>query len=250
MASPEAVTSSIQTDVQVRPVSKALPGAADLNELLESQGIALKVRRRQRVAAGSPDMVFYVKSGLLVLCANASSERRQLLSLLYPGDVFSMDQAPPLDGIDLIAMTDCELIRLRRSAVEQDPQEALVLDRYMAECTFNMYARATLHIARLASLPSEPRVAAFILELALRMGRVSNDQVSCDLPLSRTDIADYLSLNADTLSRIMTRLKERGTIATIGRSRTIVKSVKRLCEEVPVCVATMALHSQGQTEAD
>jgi len=224
-------------------------GRPALPELLEGHGIAMKVRRRQRITFASSDQIYVVQSGLLVLSANAGSDRRQLLCLLYPGDVFSPAQAPPLDGIGMIAMTDCELSRLRASAFEQDQEATLLINRYIAESTSSMHARAMLHIARLSSLPSETRVAAFLLELALRLGRVSNDQVSCDLPLSRSDIADYLSLNADTLSRIMTRLKERGTIATIGRSRTIVKSVKKLCQDVPVCAATMALHAQQQLEA-
>lgn len=121
-------------------------------------------------------------------------------------------------------------------------EEACKLEAFLAARTADLHARANLHIARLASLSSEARVAAFLLELALRTGRVTNDTVTCDLPLSRCDIADYLSLNADTLSRIMTRLKTRGSVATIGRSRAIVKSIKRLCKEVPICRATVALH--------
>lgn len=248
MALPQAANSMIETEA-LPDRTKPRPVASTIADTLARRGVVVKARRRQRLAISGTDQVFVVKTGLLVMSANASSDRRQLLTLLYPGDVFSMDLAPPLEGIGLIAMTDCDLIRIRRSALDDSPEEARRFDEYVAESASRLHARAALHIARLASLSSESRVAAFILELALRMGHVANDQVSCDLPLSRCDIADYLSLNADTLSRIMTRLKERGAIATVGRSRTIVKSIKRLCQEVPVCAATIALHGQGEVVA-
>jgi len=245
MALPQAGTSTIKTETHPDG-ARPRPGASTISDTLLRRGVVVKARRRQRLTISGTDQIFVVKNGLLVMSANASSERRQLLTLLYPGDVFSMDLAPPLEGVGLVAMTDCDLIRIRRSALGDFPEEARRFDEYIADSASRLHARAALHIARLASLSSESRVAAFILELALRTGHVTNDQVSCDLPLSRCDIADYLSLNADTLSRIMTRLKERGAIATVGRSRTIVKSIKRLCQELPVCAATIALHSQGE----
>jgi CRP/FNR family transcriptional regulator, anaerobic regulatory protein len=217
-----------------------------MEEIFATHGVAMRARRRQRLVMGSKrsDVIYLLKSGLLVLSANGSGDRRQLLAILYPGDVFSMALVPPLDGVGVVAMTDCELVRMRPSALEDSPRELRELDAFMGQRTAELHARSILHIARLASLSSESRVAAFILELALRTGQVVNDTVTCDLPLSRSDIADYLSLNADTLSRIMTRLKSRGAVATVGRSRAIVKSVKRLSKEVPICAATLALHGQ------
>ena len=210
----------------------------------------MRARRRQRLVMSSKrsDIIYVVKSGVLVLSANGGSGHRQLLAILYPGDAFSMALAPPLDGVGVVAMTDCDLIRMRRSALEDFPSEMQELEAFLQQRTAELHARSILHIARLASLSSESRVAAFILELALRTGQVVNDTATCDLPLSRSDIADYLSLNADTLSRIMTRLKSRGTVATVGRSRAIVKSIKQLCKEVPICSTTLALH--GYAELD
>ncbi len=219
-----------------------------MEEIFATHGVAMRARRRQRLVMGAKrsDVIYLLKSGLLVLSANGSGDRRQLLTILYPGDVFSMALVPPLDGIGLVAMTDCELSRMRPSALDDSPKELREFDALLGERTAELHARSILHIARLASLSSESRVAAFILELALRTGQVVNDTVTCDLPLSRSDIADYLSLNADTLSRIMTRLKSRGAVATVGRSRAIVKSVKRLSKEVPICAATLALHGRAE----
>lgn len=214
---------------------------------LERHGTTIKARRRQRISssAGQEDYAYFIKSGVIALAANSDGEQRHILTILYPGDVLTMGLAPPLEGVAFVAMTDCVLVRLARSALDGQPDQVCMLDAIIADRTSQLHARASLHIARLANLPSEERVAAFLLELGLRTGRVANDSVTCDLPLSRCEIADYLSLNADTLSRIMTRLKARDVLATVGRSRAIVKSVKRLCKEVPMCRSIVALHSNA-----
>lgn len=218
-------------------------GELPIHEILVTQGVAVKARRRQRISVdfNNSDTVYFVKSGLLILNSVCSGERQQPLTIFYPGDFFYVDLVPPFSAAELVAMTECDLIRIRRSTLEPSGA-AETLEKALGTHAANMFARSNLHIARLAALSSETRVAAFILELSLRMGQMVNDTVTCDLPLTRNDIADYLSLNADTLSRIMTRLKARGTVATIGRSRAIVKSVKKLCREVPICRATMVLH--------
>lgn len=215
-----------------------------LEEVLATHGVAVKARRRQRLPVDfkNPDTLYYIKSGLLILNSVCAGERQQPLSIFYPGDFFMVDLVPPFASADLIAMTEADLVRLRQSSVAHAPADLRTLDKALSKQTADMFARSNLHIARLSALSSESRVAAFILELGLRTGQVVNDTVTCDLPLSRNDIADYLSLNADTLSRIMTRLKARGVVATIGRSRAIVKSVKKLCRDSPICSATMVLH--------
>ena len=220
-----------------------LNGKNPVDGILKAHGTAIKARRRQRLSVDfdNPDTIYFVKSGLLILNSVCSSERQQPLTIFYPGDFFYLELVPPFAAADLIAMTECDLIRIRRSSLS-DAEDADALDAALGRQAASMFARSNLHIARLAALSSETRVAAFILELGLRTGQVVNDTVTCDLPLTRNDIADYLSLNADTLSRIMTRLKARGTVATIGRSRAIVKSIKKLCRDVPICQATMELH--------
>lgn len=253
MAPAEAGTSSIALAAQqssASPAEKKIPRAS-FDAVLTRQGVDMNLRQRQRIASDdSSQTYFFVRKGLLVLCANATAEPRQILALLYPGDAFCFAEAPPLGDVELVAMMDSGVTRIRRSALTSEANETELFDEFVARSARDLHARATLHIARLSTLQSESRVAAFLLEMGLRMGRVSGDQIVCDLPLTRCDIADYLSLNADTLSRIMTRLKDRGTIATIGRSRTIIKSIRQLCQDIPICGATIAIHQKGPVAVD
>jgi CRP/FNR family nitrogen fixation transcriptional regulator len=68
--------------------------------------------------------------------------------------------------------------------------------------------RAQEHLLVLGRQNSVERVAAFLLEMSQRQGGLPQ----VELPMSRTDIADYLSLTIETVSRVLSRLKQKGVI--------------------------------------
>jgi CRP-like cAMP-binding protein len=61
------------------------------------------------------------------------------------------------------------------------------------------------------------RVSAFVLEMAERSPAHGSGQIA--LPMSRYDIADYLALSVETVSRAFTQLRQRGAIALAGAHR-------------------------------
>jgi hypothetical protein len=58
-----------------------------------------------------------------------------------------------------------------------------------------------VHTAIVGGLSGEDRVVSFLIELTLRLGTPAAAGITFTVPLSHTEIADYLALNADTLSR-------------------------------------------------
>jgi CRP/FNR family nitrogen fixation transcriptional regulator len=68
--------------------------------------------------------------------------------------------------------------------------------------------RAQEHLLVLGRQNSVERVAAFLLEMSERQGGLPQ----VELPMTRTDIADYLGLTIETVSRVFSRLKQKGVI--------------------------------------
>jgi CRP-like cAMP-binding protein len=106
------------------------------------------------------------------------------------------------------------LRRLRASAVE----ERLGLDRIFAQ-SLRRYVAAQVKATRsrltvLGSLSAFERLAAFLLEMSRRLA-TSTD---VELPMDRTDIADYLGLTIETVSRSLTELRCQGAIMVKGGS--------------------------------
>jgi CRP-like cAMP-binding protein len=201
------------------------------------------------LAAGKAEAVYIVRTGLLVLQANAPGKHRQLLALHYPNDIFRASFAPPLPAVALSAASASEAWRLPADTFETllgtEPELGLHLNRQLAE----QHARALLHVATIGALSGEERVASFLIELGLRIGARCANGLSFEVPLSRTDIADYLALNADTLSRITSRLKTKGLVAQTGRCRVLLPNWDGLCALSPVTGAVVALHGGAAADA-
>jgi DNA-binding transcriptional regulator YhcF (GntR family) len=87
----------------------------------------------------------------------------------------------------------------------------------------------------------EQRVVTSVIELALCTGVRSPGGVVFEMPFSRKDIADYLGLNPDTLSRIMSRLKAAGLIGYSERSRMVVRDLAALAARSPAAKSLIEL---------
>ena len=154
---------------------------------------------------------YQVVSGCLRLSKLLPDGRRHVLAFAFPGDfIGSIEQAEHDATAEALAPTT--LARFPRR------QLAAVAERDLAAC--NLLRRlAVAHLAAaqargmvLARLSAAERVASFLLELA---GRGSSGDVVA-VPMTRTDIGDYLGLTIETVSRTFTQFKARGFIAAVG----------------------------------
>jgi CRP/FNR family transcriptional regulator len=218
---------------------------------LESEASVLQFRRRQRVrlAFNELDSFYLIRSGVLALHAIMRGKRRLLLGILYPGDVFQTSSAPPVGDVALMAATASDVLYLVSKSFEQfalaKPEIARSLNRRLAQ----QQARLAMHILALGALSGEERVAGLLIELALRLGTPVPGGTAFDVPLSRTDMADYLALNPDTLSRCMSRLGAKGVLERAGRSRMVIRSWRALGRECPIAEPLRALHGTERLNA-
>jgi hypothetical protein len=102
-----------------------------------------------------------------------------------------------------------------------------------AQC-MNQLARANIHQLMIGRLETEARVASFILGLALRAIREDTSEISVALPMSRTDIANYLVINCDTLSRTMMRFCDCGLLERENRHAIRVTDLDALRKKSPL----------------
>lgn len=213
----------------------------------EPDGVLIRTRRHQRLSvAVEGETVYLVRSGVLALHATTPANRRQILSILFPGDLFRSAFAPPLPDVALTAVAPGELIRVRWSTIEAHlAREPALCSRFISQLAIGQ-AREALHSAIIAGLSGEQRVASFLIELALRIGRSTGAGMTFELPLARADIADYLALNADTVSRIMSRLKVKGHITLHKRGHALTRNFEALCGESPIGKTLIEMHRQWQ----
>jgi CRP/FNR family transcriptional regulator, nitrogen fixation regulation protein len=180
-------------------------------------GAAMHFERNSEIyGEGEPaDYVYKVLSGTVRTSKVLSDGRRQIGAFYLPGDTFGLE-VDEEHSFCAEAMSDASVLVVKRSAVTAEAQRDGRVARELWASTARELARAQSHLTLLIKSAQE-RVATFLLEMADRVP----DAAGIELPMSRQDIADYLGLTIETVSRTLTQLESKAAIA-LPRSRHIV----------------------------
>jgi CRP/FNR family transcriptional regulator, anaerobic regulatory protein len=207
---------------------------------IEPYVVKIPARRRQKIAIpdAGDETLYYVRRGILLTHAEFPVGRSTVLSILYAGDVFSPLSMPGLPGVKLTCAADgAEVWRLRGAALSRVASTDSSVERFISRRLAEQSSRLALHNVLIAGLEGYERVVALITELAQRIGARSPAGITVDMPLSRTELAGYLALNADTVSRIFSRLRSEGVIAKGGHGRIILRDLRALEGRLPASLA-------------
>ena len=183
--------------------------------LCDSELIALsEIGRHKRVAKGTVvtwagddnGMCANIVSGALKLLKSTPDGREQAVGLLFEGD-FVGQPFVKTNEITAIALADTELCYYPRGQFERVMADRPKLERALLERTMRSLNESRDRQLTLARLGARARIAGFLADLLRAAGK---NEVN--LPMSRGDIADYLGLTIETVSRQFTELKSAGLI--------------------------------------
>ena len=155
-----------------------------------------------------------VISGGLKVQKSLSDGRTQSVCFLYPGEFFGL----PLhrrQAFSATAFDDTELCLLPRPALNRIMERHPDFERRLFRVIEDQLAAASEHLLLLGRKSAIERVASFLLDLQLRATRRGATDGPIGLPLTRLEIADYLGLTIETVSRCFTRLRQNGVVETL-----------------------------------
>jgi CRP/FNR family transcriptional regulator, anaerobic regulatory protein len=227
--------SARQIDLRGAKVSRA-------SEETCAQGEPLRLRPQQRVSLPSGDRVVVLREGMIAVDAMPAKGKLQVLDFLVPGDVISACTVLPAPRVSLRAITSASLAALEPPATDHAPSAHGYWMFLVTRC-FNQLARVNVHQLMIGRLETEERVASFILALALRSFQGDATRIPVPLPMSRDDIANYLVMNCDTLSRIMMRFCESGLLERESRHSICVTDLEELKRRSPMSTLISAVFS-------
>jgi len=161
------------------------------------------------------EYLYRVISGSVRSYKILSDGRRQVGGFYLPGDIFGLEFADE-HTLSAEAVTDAKVLVIRRSAITALSDRDPAIARGLFVLTGRELKRTQDHVLLLVKSAQE-RVASFLLEMASRASSGS----SIELPMSRQDIADYLGLTIETVSRTLTHLENAAAIE-VPTSRRIV----------------------------
>jgi CRP/FNR family transcriptional regulator, nitrogen fixation regulation protein len=143
-----------------------------------------------------------------------SDGRRQIGAFHLPGDVFGLESGAA-HRLAAEAIIDTTVRLVKRRSLEQAASSDVNVARRLWAITAGELRHAEDHMLLLGRKTSLERVAAFLLEMDKRLTAAG----VMALPMSRRDIADYLGLTLETVSRALSRLHELGILGFIGNTQ-------------------------------
>ncbi|WP_417685071.1 Crp/Fnr family transcriptional regulator [Roseibium sp.] len=179
--------------------------------------------------------LYQLKTGTVMLFKLLPDGRRQVVEVLRPGDIFGLAYAEEHD-CTAETLTDVETHEVDLKQVETSAE----LQCRLASCLTHQMRVLHEHAVLLGRKSALERVASFLMYLVPNRGGgvacmgpdPSRDNDSCDLQLhmTRQEIADFLGLTIETVSRVMSDLKRRGVIRIDRSDKIHLNRICSLCQ--------------------
>jgi len=214
MSIPAAALAARQ--LEYRPRRPAHPaGVRAYAGTLDMMGAPMSFSRNEEIygEAEAAEYLYKVVSGAVRMYRVLVDGRRQIGAFYLPGDMFGFEPGDA-HAASAEAIGDVMVLVFKRSAVLALAARDSDVARRLWEMTARELDRSRKH-ALLLILSAQERVTSFLLEMAAR-SRTSSE---IELPMSRQDIADYLGLTIETVSRTLSQLESVGAISVPAARR-------------------------------
>lgn len=186
-------------------------------ESIEIMGAVMPFARNEEIYGENEpaDYLYKVVCGAVRTYRVLNDGRRQIGAFYLPGDTFGLE-AGDQHTFSAEAIVDSKVMLIKRSSLIALAARSAGVARQLWTMAATEMQRAQDHTMLLIKTAQE-RVAGFLLEMAKREHRAD----AVELPMSRQDIADYLGLTIETVSRTLTQLEKAAAIE-VSASRHIV----------------------------
>ena len=186
---------------------------------------------------GEPvDTIYYLESGFLTLSKTSSHGKRQVINFVFPGEYCGLTNHKyyPFD-VETVSFVSSRLIclddfvaerKINVNLQEQIIKQLLYWADGLEELIFLLGAKNAIG-----------KTATFLLFLKIRQRQYLKDPEYKEIPLTRADIADFLGLTIETVSRTITKFRELKLIETFDHGRVKILDSHRLAEIADLEVA-------------
>lgn len=178
--------------------------------------------------------IWVVVSGFVAQSTILSDGRRQITGLHSAGAVIC--PVAGLEGTQNLVEALCD-----SDVCEVDLQGLIKGDLISEKMIANLFRvahgqleTAAINRVMLGRLDGMERIYQFLSEVTRRLGRVARGGYKVHLPMSREDIADYLGLNAETVSRLFSKVRKKGYVTFLSPTDFVVHDLEKLEQNTPI----------------
>lgn len=155
--------------------------------------------------------LFNIVSGAVRLSKLLSDGRRQVTGFLFPGDFVGLSVAD-VYAYTAEALSDTSLCRFNRASLIKLLDRFPKLEHRLLELASNELVEAQAHLLMLGQKHVMEKISSTLIHLMRRIGQRYDDAIVIDLPMTRTDLAEYAGVTTESVSRCFTRLRKQSVI--------------------------------------
>lgn len=216
-----------------RPIGHPLKGSSASFSSFGAKRTGLNAHQVVYYEGDSAKRLYELASGTVMLFKLLPDGRRQVVEVLRPGDIFGLSSEDEYDcTAETLTPSEIHEIDLRQVEASAD------LQRQLTKCLTQQMQVLHEHAVLLGRKSAMERVASFLMYLIPNrggvgcMGPVEDSEDGCDLQLhmTRQEIADYLGLTIETVSRVVSELKRRGIIRIDRADKIHLNRICSLCQ--------------------
>jgi CRP/FNR family transcriptional regulator, nitrogen fixation regulation protein len=187
------------------------------------RGPILHNRDKVIFCEGDPaDYLILVVKGVVRTCKIYQNGERRIAAFYFPGETLGWNDES-VHSVSAEAATDTMLLYIKRSALRSLAARDHRVTDFIFSAIQNELRRAQEH-SFLMRMDAKCRVVSFLFDLWARTGQMQHLLV----PMSYGDVADYLGLTGETLSRTITALAQSGQIARASKRTLVLGSLRRM----------------------
>lgn len=174
--------------------------------------------------------VYAVRSGAIKLYTISGSGQEQAMGFCLPGEIFGMDSLHSKAYINsAVALETSSICEIPFTRFEELSHKIPSLQRHFISLMSREMSQDQQLITLLGTKSADERVAALLVNIARRQVRQGLSETRYRLPMSRAEIGSYLGLTIETVSRVFSRLQQKGLIEA-NRKEVEIKDIDLLCE--------------------
>lgn len=212
------------------PISFLIEDIDQLNEIVQ-RGKPLQKGEYLYRANEVFHSVFAIRSGAVKAVSLSDQGVEQVTGFYLPGEVVGMDGiAEDRYTNSVIALETASVCEIPFSQMEELSLKIPSLQRHFFQLMSREITQDQQIITLLSKSSAEQRIAALLLSISNRNSRRQLSATHFTLPMSRTDIGNFLGLTIETVSRVFSRLQQQGVLNVERREISIndIESLRRI----------------------
>lgn len=167
---------------------------------------------------------YHIRSGMVKTFVITTTGEECVTGFYIAGEMLNSGRCSGVHRESAVALETVSLCRLDAQAIERLGSQGLsvaMLENQAQQASYEM-----MHQVNLRQTSAEKRFAGYCMQYGLRRVQLGLDEAVLPTPMSRTDLASYLGMKLESLSRVISRLQSRGLIAARRDQITVLQAAE------------------------